>query len=165
MKKKSPIPKIAYKGTDKLAKSFKAKISQTSSDTKYYYGEIKNELLFLKGIKSRTSWKYETFSNKKTPVVRLSVIGKTLCMLLNKKADELDEKYYAEDVSGIKKYEGTPTLIRIKSQRGLKYAKEIISDLGFEKRKNFEKYRMDYNIPYETTEALKAKKLIKIIKK
>lgn len=165
LKKQSKTPKIASKGTDKLAKSFIAKLSQASSDTKYYYGEIKNQLLFLKGVKSRLSWKYESFNIKKVPIARVSIIGKTLCLFVNIKVTDLDAKYFAEDVSNIAKYQSTPTMVKVKSQRGLKFAKEIINEFGIEQRKNCEKYRVDYNIPYESTESLAQKGLVKTIKK
>ena len=52
-------------------------------------------------------------------------------------SEYIDTKYSPKDMSDVKKYEDTPMLVKIKSLRGVKFAKELIdalcSKLGIEK--------------------------------
>ena len=66
----------------KYNKSFTAKIIQSSDEVKAYYSEIKNELLSYKGVKSRMSWKGETFYAGRVTYAKLCVRGKCLSLFL-----------------------------------------------------------------------------------
>ena len=143
-------------------KSFTAKLIQSSDETKGYYGELKNEVLSYKKTKSRISWAYESVNAGRTPVVKFGIRGKTLCVYLPLNADDYaDSKYKVEKVES-KKYEAVPCLYRIKNDRRLRYAKELIEkvcdSLGLTEGKDMED---NYYLPYESTEALIAKGLIK----
>ena len=149
-------------------KSFMARLIQTQNPNQDYYTELKNELLSYKGVKSRLSWKYDSFNKGRKKCAKIAIRGKTLVLYLA--LDPLDEekfhptKYYQFNAGETKCYAEVPFGMKIRSDRALKYAKELIAilmaELGLEKR---EIVQEDYHYPYETTEQLISEGLIKII--
>ena len=149
----------------RITKSFTARLIQSSSETKDYYDMIKNELLSYKKVKSRISFKYETFKFGKDNVARLKFRGKTLCLYLAlNPADYENSKYKIEDMSAVSSSSDVPTMYRINLPRRVSYARELIYDLM--KKIGAEQIDIDFvdysnNYPYEDNEALLAKGLIK----
>ena len=149
-------------------KSFMARLIQTQNPNQDYYTELKNELLSYKGVKSRLSWNYDSFNKGRKKCAKIAIRGKTLVLYLA--LDPLDEekfhptKYYQFNAGETKRYAEVPFGMKIRSDRALKYAKELIAilmaELGLEKR---EIVQEDYHYPYETTEQLISEGLIKII--
>ena len=141
-------------------RSFTSRLIQTDDTIKDYYNEIKNELLSYKGVKARTSWSKESFKRARQHIAKLDVKGKTLCVYLALNPEELDGTKYSVSVVG----GDCPTLIKIKGERKKKHALELIAilmdKLGIEKT---EREAEDYRLPYEETEALIERGLIKII--
>ena len=147
-------------------KSFTAKLSQSPDLTKSYYEELKNYVLSYKGVHSRVSWHYDAVNVGRNQVLKFAVRGKTLCVYLALNADDYaDSKYKVEAVES-KKFEDTPCLYRIKNDRRLGYAKDLIDEVmrRLSVIQNILIPQEDYKIPYETTEALLAKGLIKEMK-
>ncbi|MDE7400881.1 MAG: uL15 family ribosomal protein [Clostridia bacterium] len=152
----------------KYSKSFEAKLIQSGEETKRYYSELKNCLLSYKGVKSRLSWKWETFRSGRKALAKLRLRGKTLSLALALDPAAYDgTKYHVDSLAETKAYAETPCLYRIKNDRRLKYAKELIDDVM---RANALTVGLiaenaDYaaQYPYETTEALIERKLIKVL--
>ena len=142
-------------------KSFIAKLIQSDDELKGYYGKLKNEALSYQKTTSRISWSFDSINSGKNPVVKFGIRRKTLCLYFPLNVGELDEKYKVEEVDS-KKYQKVPCMYRIKNERRFEYAKQLIeivcSSLGLEKG---EAQNEDYYLPFETTEALIEKKLIK----
>ena len=143
-------------------KSFLAKLIQSSDETKAYYCELKNEVMSYDKIKSRISWSCDSINAGRALVIKFNVRGKTLCVYFALNADDYaDSKYKVEKVESAK-YESVPCMYRIKNDRRLGYAKELIAaaceKLGLTKGNVSTE---DYRFPYETTEALVAKGLVK----
>lgn len=151
----------------KYSKSFLAKLIQSDEETKKFYSDIKNEFLSYEGVKSRISWKWESFRLGRKVLAKLRLRGKTLsvCLALNT-ATYVDSKYAVENLSLIKSFIDTPCLYRIKNNRRLRYAFDLIFDLmqenGVQKK---EIKKEDYTLlyPYEDTTTLIEKKLIKVL--
>ena len=152
----------------KYSKSFLAKLIQSDDETKWYYSQLKNRLCSYDGVKSRISWKWESFRSGKKTLAKLRLRGKTLSLCLALNADDYaDSKYKVESLAEIKAYADTPCMYRIKNDRRLKYCKELISSLfegkglqaGEEKT---EDYALKY--PYEKIEDLIEKGLVKIVR-
>ena len=144
----------------RYSRSFTSRLIQTEDIIKDYYSEIKNELLSYKGVKARTSWSKESFKRGRVHLAKLDVKGKTLYLYLALNPAELDgTKYNILAVKG-----DHPTLIKIKGERKKKHAIELIAML-MEKNGivRIERESEDYRLPYEETEALIERKLIKII--
>ena len=147
----------------RFIKSFTAKLIQSPEETKKYYEELKNEVLSYKKTNSRISWHYDATNSGRNYVLKFAIRGKTLCVYFPLNVDDyVDSKYKVERVES-KKFEDVPCLYRIKNDRRLDYAKELIevvaSNLGLEKGE--EQHEVYSNLPYEPNKPLVARGLIK----
>lgn len=147
-----------------LEKTFTAKLIQSEEYVKDYYTEIKNELLSYKKVHSRMSKKRESFNFGRNCLARLTIRGKTLRLHLALDAKDYEEtKYKVEDMSEVKSIADTALMYRIKNDRRVKYAKDLITAV-MEKygvpRQEIEPINYTDEYPYETTEALLARGLI-----
>ena len=148
-------------------KSFSARVIQGESELRSYYDELKGELLSYKGVKSRISWKHESFRIGKVLVALLKIRGKHISIYLPLNAnDYVDTKYKVDDVSNVKANAETPCAYAIKNDRRCLYAKDLIATVmsaqGAEKvEQKSVKYSKDF--PYDTTDNLIARQLIKLV--
>lgn len=144
-------------------RSFTAKLIQSSDEVKEWYCEIKNYLLTYRKVHSRISWGRESFRIGRDCFARLAIKGKTLCIYLAiiPKSCQ-DTKYKIEEVD-LPSQKDTPCLYRIKSNRRVTYAKELIDIILQEYDAKLIKNRqaVDYYLPYEGTVDLIKKGLIK----
>ena len=148
-------------------KSFTAKVIQLDDVSNGWYTELKNELLSYKKVKDRMSWKRESYRLGKVCVARFVIRGKTLCIQLPLDPTKYEEtKYKVEDISHIVSSADTPCLYRIKNERRLNYAKDLIAEvmenMGTEQ---IEREYVDYYQPYDTTLNLIERQLVKKIVK
>lgn len=150
----------------KYNKSHTAKLIQSADGVKNYYSQIKNELLSYKGVRSRISWKYESFSVGRATIAKLAVRGKNLSLFLAlDPKNYVDTKYIIDDKSEVAAYEKTPLLYRIKNDRRLNYSKELIA-VAMDGREKTEDYKQtDYakEYPYEKIEPLIERGLVKVL--
>ncbi|MDE6586196.1 MAG: uL15 family ribosomal protein [Clostridia bacterium] len=164
MKIQTPRGEVRYI-VIKYKKSFTAKLIQSSDTVKEYYSQIKNELLSYKGVKSRLSWRYETFNAGRQKIAKMAIRGKSLSLFLAlNPAEFADSKYIIVDKSEVAAYESTPLLYRIKNDRRLNYSKELIARANEGRVKldiEAHDYKADY--PYEETEPLIERGLIKVL--
>lgn len=131
-------------------KSFLSKLTQAQDNVKEYYSTVKNALLSYKGVKSRTSWGYEAFNQGRNKLVRMDVKPKALYLYLAIDPQSLvDTKYTFKDVSEKKKYAATPVLFKIRGDRKLKHALELIERIcGTELQlRHLEVEPTDYRLP------------------
>lgn len=111
-------------------KSFTARLTLAPNEIKQYYNELKNALLSYKKVSSRISWACDSINNGRKKLAVLNVKGKSLYLYLAlDAADYADTKYSVVNVE-TKKYEATPCLYKIKSDRKEKWALELIKDLA-----------------------------------
>ena len=145
----------------RLVKSFQAKLSQSDDRVKKYYSELKNRALSYKKANSRISWSFDSINVGRAQALKFTVKGKTLCVYLALDPESLDPKYKVEKAEGAK-YENVPCLYRIKNDRRCKNALELI-DMVMERlgAQPGKEVREDHGFPYESTEALIEKGLIK----
>ncbi len=119
-------------------KSFTARCALAISRTKFYYRELKGELLSYTGVRSRISWQYDSFSYKREKKAILTIRGNTLTLYLDLDINNINPKYKLNDESSKKSYQDTPVSISITGPRKLAYAKELIAmvfaDLEYDKR-------------------------------
>ena len=146
-------------------RSFMSRLVQSQGDVQQYYSEIKNKLLSYKGVKGRISWGNETFNKGRNHIAKVIAKSKTLYVYLALDPATLEEgTYNFEDMSGKKKYENVPVLVKVKGPRKLKYVLELIEkicqeNLALPAVKNFEP--TDYTVPYWSTEELVQTGLVK----
>jgi hypothetical protein len=111
-------------------KPFIDRILESSGQNQEYYNAIKNELLSYRKIRSRVSKKGDNFRLSRVLKVRIAMGGKTLKLFLSLNPADFDENvYYHKDMSHKKSCETVPMLVKVKSNRGLKRAIELITIL------------------------------------
>ena len=110
---------------------FPTKILESDDDIKNYYNTVKNKLLSYDGIESRVSKKCDTFKKGSLTVAKITVVGKTLKLFLNLRAEGYETRiYHQENVGDKKAYEDVPMMVKIKSDRALRNALELVNDLA-----------------------------------
>ena len=144
-------------------KSFTARLIQSDDEVKYWYTDIKNELFSFKTVHGRMSWKRETFKWHKDVIAKLAYRGKQLCIFLPLNPyDYADTNHPVEDASDMSCYEDTPLMIRLKSNRRVKFAKQLIATVMEQKGiARVPHETVDYYMPYEGILELINKGLIK----
>ncbi len=147
----------------KYKRSFMARLIQGGENLQDIYTTIKNYILKHEGVKSRISWGAETFSNKRNPIAKLCVRGKTLYAYLALTDEEIANLQIDEKVEE-NKYATVPAKIKvtgvIKSNRTLKAIDVIMARLGLSIG---EEITEKYSYAYETDEQLLEKGLVKLV--
>ncbi len=149
----------------RYSRSFTARIIQSSDEVKARYSELKNYLLSFENVRSRISWKHEIFQMGKKTVGKFNVRGKTLCLCLATDPKMFDgTKYVVDDLSVRNKKNPMPCLYRIKSELRVRYAKDLIDVVmaGFEAVQKDSYEESNFVMPYESTQVLIKRKLIKL---
>ena len=138
-------------GALRYDKSFTARLIQSDDEIKHWYTELKNELLSYKTCKGRISWKRETFKANKQVVAMLVFRGKKLCLFLPLNPTEFGEEYRLEDVSDTPAYKDLPAMLRLKNDKRIRIAKELIAkvmeQVQAERKPNY--VSEDFYVPYE----------------
>lgn len=146
-------------------KSFEAKLHQARPRIKQYYSEIKNELLAYAGNKSRISWKLDTISNERTPIAKINVKTNIVELYLALDPDSLEDSIYrGKNVGEKKAYADTPFLYKFRTPRKFKWAMELVQRTCEEHGLSpidIEKVDYEALYPFESTESLVSRKLIK----
>ena len=152
VKKRDPliIEEESLESRLRYDKSFTARLIQSDDDTKYWYTDLKNDLLSYKSVHNRISWKRETYKCHKEVIAKIAYRGKTMCIYLPLNPAEYVEEYPVEDASDMTAYEDTPMMIRLKSKRRVKMAQQLVGSIMEQKGiKRIEREAEDYYVPYE----------------
>ena len=151
----------------KYSRSFISNIIQGDEMIKEYYSDLKNHILSYEGVKSRLSWKFDSYNRGRDQLFKIKLRGKTICMYCALDPNEFDKAKYHHDAIDAKIFADVPMLVKIKSNLGLKKAKELVDIVmaKFEIELNPKAKFVDYvaENPYEETEALIQKGLIKVL--
>lgn len=148
-------------------KSFTAKLMQSADEVKIYYAELANYILSHNKVRNRVSWTNSSFYAGRKALARFAVRGKTLYLYLALDPQEFENtKYFVSDESDVKRYEAVPLRVKVKSERGVKFAKELINILtertGLIRAENCAETVQKSDYPYDTTKNLLARGLIKL---
>lgn len=160
---------VDFANMAKFNRSFIARIIQGSDDQKNYYGQVKTALLSYKKVNSNVAWAAERFNKGRETIARFKIRGKTLCLYLALDPDEYATSvYHHADVSDNKSMHGTPMMVKIKSQLGVKKAIRLIDEMLA--KRNGEKHviaERDYAAmyPYETIDELIEDGLVKDLRR
>ena len=151
----------------KYSRSFTANLIQSEDVVKDYYSELKNHILSYKGVKSRISWKFDSYNRGRDQLFKMKLRGKTICLYCALDPNEFDQSKYHHEAIDAKIFEDVPMLAKIKSGLGLRKAKELVDFVmaRFEIEKDEKAKTVDYvaKHPYEPNEPLIARKLIKAL--
>ena len=108
-------------------KTLQDRLDSSDDETRGYFEEIKAFLAQYPAVNCITSKLYLTYVYKKRPVVKMTVHGKAALLYYPFDANaEENSKYHFEDKSAVKAFANFPAEFKLKSDRGLKYAKELI---------------------------------------
>ena len=145
--------------------SFQSRLIQSENEVQDYYTVIKNALLSYKGVKSRTSWNFESFNKGRIQCAKMNIKGKALLVYLNLTPAEYNvNKYHFTDVSDKPKFGDVPMLMKVRSDRALKYVLELIEEMMNKLEIPMANVpNVDYHMPYEDTETLAKRGLVKVI--
>ena len=151
----------------KYSRSFTANLIQSDDPVKDYYSELKNHILSYKGVKSRISWKFDSYNRGRDQLFKVKLRGKTICLYCALDPNEFDESKYHHEPIDAKIFEDVPMLVKIKSGLGLRKAKELVditmAKFGIEKDEKAKTVDYVAKYPYEPNEPLLARKLIKAL--
>lgn len=112
--------------------SYTARLAMSSERAKELYRGFKGYALSYERVRSRISWGGETFFAGKSPLARLNVTGNTLKIYFPLDPSEVGQRYRAQDKRGVKKYALTPVMVKVRSDRALRRARELL-DLAAKK--------------------------------
>ena len=151
----------------RYSRSIQANVIQAEDKVKNYYSELKNHILSYKGVKSRFSWKFDSYNKGREQLFKIKVRGKTVCLYCALNPEEFDKSKYHHEAVDAKMLADVPMLAKVKSDLGLKKAKELV-DIVMAKHEivaNPKAVSVDYvnEYPYEETDALVQKGLIKVL--
>lgn len=147
-------------------RSFMARLIQSQDKVQDYYNGLKNVLLSYEGVKSRVSWNYDSFNRGRKQLAKMNIRGKSLMLYLALDPKEFeDTKYFFTDVSDKTKFSKVPMRVKIRSGRGFKHGVELIEKLMAQMEISHRKtyHPEDFHMPYETTEQLIERGLIKVV--
>ncbi len=151
----------------KYSRSFAANLIQSDDTVKAYYSELKNHIHSYKGVKSKISWKFDSYNKGRDQLFKIKLRGKTICVYCALDPEEFDKSKYHHDAINAKIFAEVPMLIKIKSGLGLRKAKEIVdivmAKFGIEPDPKAKAVDYVAEYPYAETEELLAQKLVKAL--
>ncbi|MCM1130514.1 MAG: uL15 family ribosomal protein [Anaeroplasma bactoclasticum] len=143
--------------------SFKAKLILASPEVQQQYRDIINYVRPY-GVKTSVSWKQERIYLGRNTFAMLVFKGKKLCVAyaLDPKEYE-DTKYHVIDLSEVKRFVKTPTLLKITSERKQKYVLELLNTIFTRNELVFKEMEPEkIDIPKRTKDELIEENLIKV---
>lgn len=113
---------------------FKEKLLGADEKIQGYYNELYNKFISFRKMHPRVSAKGVSFRFGRDLVAKITYRGKTMKLHLALDINAFDEKvYFQKDMSDVKSYVEVPFTVKVKSDRGVKKAIELIDALTFAK--------------------------------
>lgn len=144
--------------------SFRAKLIQSPAEVQERFGQLIDEMSAYPRVKTRESWRQVRVYSGRTTLATILFKGRKLCVAyaLDPKAYE-DTKYHGLDMSEVKRYAKTPMLLKIFSDRKLRYAKYLFAQVAAQNGLlQDEVVHHEFRLPYQTTEELIEQQLVKV---
>lgn len=144
--------------------SFRAKLIQSPAEVQERFGQLIDEMSAYPRVKTRESWRQVRVYSGRTTLATILFKGRKLCVAyaLDPKAYE-DTKYHGLDMSEVKRYAKTPMLLKIFSDRKLRYAKYLFAQVAAQNELlQDEVVHHEFRLPYQTTEELIEQQLVKV---
>ncbi len=148
--------------------SFEAKLIQSPAEQQARYGRILDEVHSYPKLKTAKSWRRERIFVGRKRVAELLFKGRKLCMAFALDPKQFENtKYRVIDASEVKRFAHTPTLMKLTSNRKVKYAFELLrmaaGQYGLKRSAEAAPNAEVFSLPYKNTEELIAEKLVKIV--
>ncbi len=110
--------------------SFAERMFTLDAKTQIYYEKVHNAFKALRKINPRISMKGVSYRLGRELVAKISVRGKTMRLHLALNVNDFAQNiYFQKDMSDVKAYEEVPFMVKVKSDRGLKKALELVDAL------------------------------------
>ena len=149
------------------SRSFTANIIQADPQVRDYYNKIKNRILSYKGVKARMSWRHESYNKGRIQLFKMKLRGKTIYLYCALDPAKYENSGFSFEVATAKNYAKVPMMVKIKSERGLKRAYELVDEVmdKFAVVKDAKATEQDFisDQPYDTTKNLVKRGLVKIL--
>ena len=143
---------------------FIERIYTASSELKYYYSEVKNELLSYEGITHTIDRKYEVFYHGTRQIAKLSICNNILRLYVNLDPSKYDVKSYNHsDMSDFSCHARTPLRINVNTTESLRHARVFVRILR--KKENLKAVSSFVKIDYEKFYTLKENVFPRLFKK
>ena len=114
-----------------FVKTFMARLITADDVLKNRYSAIKNDLLAVSKVKARISKRCETFRTGRQTIAKINIRGKRILLYLALPPQATEKKYFITDASARgKAYKDVPSLFKVNSDRGVRYARELICRLA-----------------------------------
>ena len=141
--------------------SFEAKLTLADYQTKHFYKVIMNYVQTY-DVKVSRSWKKERIYLGRKSFAILSFKGKKLSVAFALDPKEFENtKYKLVDVSNVKKFNSTPSLLKLTSERKVKYTIELLKEIFIRNNVVQNDNKVTTKVPYKSKNALIKKGLIK----
>ena len=119
--------------------TMRGRLRYGSDVNKTIYEELVNHLLLYKGVNRSFTNRADNYKSKGKMLAKITLTGKTIKLYLPLDAELYDYDKYHQLITEKNGYEEVPFTLKVKSNRGLKYAKELIDEsmqlAGIEKKK------------------------------
>lgn len=144
-------------------RSFAAMLIQSDDTLKGYYSELRNEIDRCR-FKQRMSWSNESFYKGRKTFAKFAIRGKTLSLYIALEPIAYENsKYTFKNVGETAKYRDVPMQLKIRSDRAVRWAKELIAALAEKSGTQLaELPKKNYRPDYKDTKSLVREKLIKL---
>ena len=110
--------------------SFAARLALGDETMRTRYTALAEALTAYAGVRRRATWHYDAFYYGRGTCARIGVRGKTVSVYLALAPENYRQsKYHFSDVSAVSLYRGTPMQLRVRSDRALRLACELIRDM------------------------------------
>ncbi len=110
--------------------SFAARLALGDETMRARYTALAEALTSYAGVRRRATWHYDAFYYGRGTCARIGVRGKTVSVYLALAPENYQQsKYHFSDVSSVSLYRGTPMQLRVRSDRALRLACELIRDM------------------------------------
>lgn len=147
-----------------ISNNFIDRIYAADSELKYYYSEVKNELLSYAGVAHTVDRKYEVFYHGTRQIAKLSICNNILRLYVNLPPEKYDKNQYKhKDMSKFECHARTPLRIEVNTMESLRNAKVFIRILR--KKENLKTQTNFVRIDYEKFYTLKENIFPKLFKK
>lgn len=109
--------------------SFEARLILSSVDSKAFYSQI-NKFIREYGVKIVRSFKHERVYIGRKTIGLIHYRGNTLCLAFAPEVEEfLENKHKVINMSGVSRYDDTPLMMKVNSNRKAKYAIQLLTKL------------------------------------
>lgn len=132
--------------------SFASKLLSLDKSVQEYYDKINNEFGTFRRVHGRVSQKGVSYRLGRDLIAKLTIRGKTMRLNLALDTADFEQKiYFQKDMRDVKAYQEIPFMVKVKSDRGLTKALQLIEALAV--KENMEKKARYF--PVDSIENLK----------